>query len=233
MGDVRSSVSSFSKTQIADKNAVRARVRFAARDWYLMKHFLLDSNGSVVPLFSEQIKNGGPVTLTHTDITRYFMTIPEAAQLVIHAGDMGRGGEVFMLDMGEPVLISELAKNMIHLSGLSVRDETNPDGDIEILYTGLRPGEKISEELTIGQDLSGTEHPRILVTKESDLPLSKLEIMLDEFKDLVCIKLNHRDQHDAVVNLLKTAVEGYPFKNGAGVRTLGSKPEHKPSSKKT
>ena len=122
---------------------------------------VLGSSGSVVPLFQQQIAEGGPVTVTHSKVLRYFMTIPEAAQLVIHAGDMGQGGEVFMLDMGEPVLISELAKNMIHLSGLSVRDENNPDGDIEIVYTGLQDGEKLyeallsREEMVEAEDLGG------------------------------------------------------------------------------
>jgi FlaA1/EpsC-like NDP-sugar epimerase len=194
---------------------------------------VLGSSGSVVPLFQQQISDGGPVTVTHPKVLRYFMTIPEAAQLVIHAGDMGRGGEVFMLDMGEPVLISELAKNMIHLSGLSVRDENNPDGDIEIVYTGLRAGEKLAEELTIGQDLSGTEHPRILSARESDLSRFRVEGLLGEFKDLVCIKLNHSDQREAVMKLLRTAVEGFPFKSGAEVSFPDSEPKDKLGSKKT
>ena len=101
---------------------------------------VLESSGSVVPLFREQIKRGGPVTVTHRDIIRYFMTIPEASQLVLQAGAMGQGGDVFVLDMGEPLRIADLARRMIHLMGLTVRDETNPDGDIEIVYTGLRPG---------------------------------------------------------------------------------------------
>jgi len=127
---------------------------------------VLGSSGSVVPLFQEQIRAGGPVTVTHKDVRRYFMTIPEAASLVIQAGSMARGGEVFLLDMGEPVRIDDLARRMIALSGHSVRDKDNPDGDIEIRYTGLRPGEKLYEELLIGNNPSGTEHPMIMSATE-------------------------------------------------------------------
>ncbi|WP_204742191.1 nucleoside-diphosphate sugar epimerase/dehydratase [Guyparkeria sp. SCN-R1] len=130
---------------------------------------VLGSSGSVVPLFRRQIAGGGPVTVTHQEITRYFMTIPEAVQLVIQAGSMGEGGDVFVLDMGEPVKIAHLARRMIHLSGLEVRDEENPDGDIEITYTGLRPGEKLYEELLIGEAVNGTEHPRIMRASEDCL----------------------------------------------------------------
>ncbi|MFZ2507453.1 MAG: nucleoside-diphosphate sugar epimerase/dehydratase, partial [Steroidobacteraceae bacterium] len=123
---------------------------------------VLGSSGSVVPLFHEQIRCGGPVTVTHRDVRRYFMTIPEAAQLVLQAGSMGTGGDVFVLDMGHPVLIDELARRMIRLMGLTLRDETNPDGDIEIQYSGLRPGEKLYEELLIGSNVTGTGHPMIM-----------------------------------------------------------------------
>ena len=123
---------------------------------------VLGSSGSVVPLFNEQIRRGGPVTVTHPEVRRYFMTIPEAASLVLQAGTMAKGGEVFVLDMGQPVKIDELARRMIALSGLSVRDEKNPDGDVEIEYTGLRPAEKLYEELLIGENVSGTEHPMIM-----------------------------------------------------------------------
>lgn len=142
---------------------VRNRTRF------IMVRFgnVLGSSGSVVPLFRRQIETGGPVTLTHRDITRYFMTIPEAAQLVLQAGAMGEGGEVFVLDMGEPVQIIELARRMVQLSGRSVRDDANPDGDIEIRITGLRPGEKLFEELLIGDDPSSTAHPRIMKAREN------------------------------------------------------------------
>lgn len=135
---------------------------------------VLGSSGSVVPLFRKQIVEGGPVTITHADITRYFMTIPEAAQLVLQAGAMGSGGDVFVLDMGEPVRIHDLAQNMIELSGLSVRCPDNPDGDIEIRVVGLRPGEKLYEELLIGDNPSPTEHPRILRARERFLPWPEL-----------------------------------------------------------
>lgn len=128
---------------------------------------VLGSSGSVVPLFRKQIETGGPITLTHPDVTRYFMTIPEAAQLVLQAGAMGEGGEVFVLDMGEPVRIFELARRMVELSGHSVRDALNPDGDIEIRITGLRPGEKLFEELLIGDDPLATAHTRIMKAREN------------------------------------------------------------------
>jgi FlaA1/EpsC-like NDP-sugar epimerase len=123
---------------------------------------VLGSSGSVVPLFQEQIRAGGPVTVTHPDVVRYFMTIPEAAQLVLQAGSMGEGGDVFVLDMGQPVKIAELARRMIALMGLSVRDQAHPEGDIEIRYSGLRAAEKLYEELLIGNNVTGTEHPKIL-----------------------------------------------------------------------
>ena len=132
---------------------------------------VLESSGSVVPLFREQIREGGPVTVTHPDVIRYFMTIPEAAQLVIQAGSMGSGGDVFVLDMGSPVRIADLAKRMIQLAGYTVRDEKHPDGDIEIRFTGLRPAEKLFEELLIGKNVTGTEHPRILRAMEHSLTL--------------------------------------------------------------
>jgi len=123
---------------------------------------VLGSSGSVVPLFQQQIRDGGPITVTHPDITRYFMTIPEAASLVIQAGSLAKGGEVFVLDMGEPVRIADLATRMIHLCGLTVQDENHPKGDITIQYTGLRPGEKLYEELLIGDNVVGTGHPLIM-----------------------------------------------------------------------
>lgn len=136
---------------------------------------VLGSSGSVVPRFRQQIRDGGPVTLTHRDITRYFMTIPEAAQLVIQAGAMGKGGDVFVLDMGESVRIMDLARRMVELSGLVVKDEENPDGDIEIEVTGLRPGEKLYEELLIGDHPQPTKHSRIMKAHEDFLPWSVLE----------------------------------------------------------
>jgi FlaA1/EpsC-like NDP-sugar epimerase len=140
---------------------------------------VLGSSGSVVPLFRAQIKAGGPITLTHADITRYFMTIPEAAQLVIQAGAMGTGGDVFVLDMGQPVKIIDLARRMVELSGLTVRDETHPDGDIELAITGLRPGEKLYEELLIGDNPKPTQHPRIMKAHEQFVPWPELVQKLD------------------------------------------------------
>jgi FlaA1/EpsC-like NDP-sugar epimerase len=140
---------------------------------------VLGSSGSVVPLFREQIKNGGPITLTHAEITRYFMTIPEAAQLVIQAGAMGQGGDVFVLDMGQPVKIMDLARRMVELSGLSVRDELQPDGDIELAVTGLRPGEKLYEELLIGDNPKPTQHPRIMKAHEQFISWAQLEQKLN------------------------------------------------------
>ena len=139
---------------------------------------VLGSSGSVVPLFREQIKNGGPITLTHADITRYFMTIPEAAQLVIQAGAMGTGGDVFVLDMGQPVRIYDLAVRMVELTGLTVRNETYPEGDIEITVTGLRPGEKLFEELLIGDNPKPTQHGRIMKAHEEFLPWARLQEQL-------------------------------------------------------
>ena len=136
---------------------------------------VLGSSGSVVPLFKKQIKQGGPVTVTHPDITRYFMTIPEAVQLVLQAGALGKGGDVFVLDMGKSVKIADLARKMIHLSGYEVKNENNVDGDIEIIYSGLRPGEKLYEELLIGDNASGTQHPRIMRAEEKMLPLSVID----------------------------------------------------------
>jgi FlaA1/EpsC-like NDP-sugar epimerase len=140
---------------------------------------VLGSSGSVVPRFRQQIESGGPITLTHTEITRYFMTIPEATQLVMQAGAMGGNGEVFLLDMGEPVKIIELAKRMVELSGLKVKDAKN-QGDIEIKTTGLRPGEKLYEELLIGDQPISTEHPDIFMGMEDFLAEQKLTPILEE-----------------------------------------------------
>jgi FlaA1/EpsC-like NDP-sugar epimerase len=135
---------------------------------------VLDSSGSVVQRFRSQIRRGGPVTVTHEEVTRFFMSIPEATQLVLQASAMAEGGEVFVLDMGEPIRIAELARNMITLSGMTVRDDDNPEGDIEITYVGLRPGEKLYEELFVGQEVVATAHPRIMMAKERFLPLAEL-----------------------------------------------------------
>lgn len=140
---------------------------------------VLGSSGSVVPLFRRQIKAGGPITLTHADVTRYFMTIPEAAQLVLQAGAMAEGGEVYVLDMGEPVKIIDLARRMVKLSGFTVRDEERPDGDIAIEVTGLRPGEKLYEELLIGDNPVATVHPRILKAREYFVPWAEFRVDLE------------------------------------------------------
>ena len=144
---------------------------------------VLDSSGSVVQRFRRQIRAGGPITVTHPEVTRYFMSIPEATQLVVQASAMGQLGEVFVLDMGEPLKIVDLARHMVSLSGMSVRDESDPSGDVEICYVGLRPGEKLYEELFLGHDLVTTRHPRIQMAKERVIPQDQLEPMLDRLKD--------------------------------------------------
>jgi FlaA1/EpsC-like NDP-sugar epimerase len=165
---------------------------------------VLGSSGSVVPLFRHQIKAGGPITLTHSEITRYFMTIPEAAQLVIQAGAMANGGDVFVLDMGEPVKIIDLAKRIVELSGLSLKDEENPDGDIGIEITGLRPGEKLYEELLIGDNPLPTSHPRIMKAHEQHLPWTELEAYLESLHQAL-------DKNDVplIRILLQNLVSGY------------------------
>ncbi|MQL49788.1 NAD-dependent epimerase/dehydratase family protein [Photorhabdus khanii] len=160
---------------------------------------VLGSSGSVVPLFEKQIENGEPITLTHKDITRYFMTIPEAAQLVIQAGAMGNNGDVFVLDMGESVKIYDLAQKMINLSGLTVKDKSNPHGDIEIKITGLRPGEKLYEELLIGDNVSGTNHPRIMTANEVFLPWDKLNSLLNDLK-ISCKNYDFKNIRKILVN---------------------------------
>jgi FlaA1/EpsC-like NDP-sugar epimerase len=165
---------------------------------------VLGSSGSVVPLFREQIAAGGPVTVTDPEIIRYFMTIPEAAELVIQAGAMGQGGDVFVLDMGEPVSIWELARRMIHLSGFTVREESNLDGDIEIQFTGLRPGEKLYEELLIGDNVVGTAHPKIMRAEELVIDWEQLEQVLS------CLSLaNENDDCVAARDILLTTIDGY------------------------
>lgn len=139
---------------------------------------VLGSSGSVVPLFRRQLATGGPLTVTHPEVTRYFMTIPEAAQLVLQAGAMASGGEVFVLDMGQPVKIMELARRVVELSGMTVREDANPEGDIEIAVTGLRPGEKLYEELLIGDNPTPTAHPRIMKAHEEHLAWPVLEMHL-------------------------------------------------------
>ncbi len=165
---------------------------------------VLGSSGSVVPLFRSQVASGGPLTLTHPDVTRYFMTIPEAAQLVLHAGAMAEGGEVFVLDMGAPVKIMQLARRMVELSGLRVRDQAHPEGDIEITITGLRPGEKLYEELLIGDNPSPTAHPRIMKAHEEFLAWPDLLVQLEVLRAAV-------DNSDvaAIKQVLTTCVHGY------------------------
>jgi FlaA1/EpsC-like NDP-sugar epimerase len=165
---------------------------------------VLGSSGSVVPLFREQIKAGGPVTLTHAEVTRYFMTIPEAAQLVIQAGAMAKGGEVFVLDMGQPVKIYDLAKRMVELSGLSVKNSETGTGDIEIVVTGLRPGEKLYEELLIGENPTTTPHPRIMMAREDFLPWEALQAELALLQQGLA-----KDDFQALVGQLQRLVNGY------------------------
>lgn len=165
---------------------------------------VLDSSGSVVPLFREQIRYGGPVTITHPEMTRYFMTIPEAAQLVIQAGSMAHNGDVFVLDMGEQIRIVDLARRMILLSGLTIKNENNPGGDITIETTHVRPGEKLHEELLIGDNVSPTSHPRILRAHEVELSWEQLMLLIEKL-EYACKGFNN----DEVVNLLQNTVDGY------------------------
>lgn len=165
---------------------------------------VLGSSGSVVPLFRRQISQGGPVTVTHPEVTRYFMTVQEAAQLVIQAGSMASGGDVFVLDMNEPIRITDLARKMIHLMGYVVKDENSYRGDISIEYTGLRPGEKLFEELLIGESVTGTEHPKIMRAEEDYLPWDVLEQMLSRLL-LACQNLDL----PSIRNILMQAVDGF------------------------
>ena len=186
--------------------ALQALAATAMETRFAMVRFgnVLGSSGSVVPKFRQQIRNGGPITLTHPDITRYFMTIPEAAQLVIQAGAMAKGGDVFVLDMGQSVKILDLARRMIELSGLAVRDEGNPGGDIAIQITGLRPGEKLYEELLIGDNPKPTLHPRIMKAHEDFVPWAELEPKLDA----LALALNVNDV-GIVRRMLEELVAGY------------------------
>lgn len=179
---------------------------------FIMVRFgnVLGSSGSVVPLFREQIANGGPVTVTDKRVVRYFMTIPEAAELVIQAGAMGSGGDVFVLDMGEPVYIVELAERMINLSGLTQKSRNQPDGDIEVIYTGLRPGEKLYEELLIGDNVSGTQHRKIMRAKESVIEWEQLNSILTEL-DVFCESNNYQQ----IRELLLQHVDGFDPKGDA------------------
>jgi FlaA1/EpsC-like NDP-sugar epimerase len=174
---------------------------------------VLNSSGSVIPLFKNQIKDGGPVTVTDREIIRYFMTIPEAVELVIQAGAMGKGGEVFVLDMGKPVKIFDLATKMIYLSGLEVRNESNPNGEIEIKITGLRPGEKLFEELLIGDNVSKTKHPMIMRAKEEMLSWDELSVILNSLEGAVA-----DSNQEVLQSLLIQIVPG--FKPQCGISDL-------------
>jgi FlaA1/EpsC-like NDP-sugar epimerase len=165
---------------------------------------VLGSSGSVVPLFKRQIKHGGPITVTHPDIMRYFMTIPEAVELVIQSGSMANGGEVFVLDMGESVKIVDLARKMVYLSGLTVKEDSHPDGEIEIRYTGLRPGEKLFEELLIGNNPTKTKHDQIMMANEPLLDYAYLMNQLDIMRGFI----NNHDAQSAL-EVLKVLVADY------------------------
>jgi FlaA1/EpsC-like NDP-sugar epimerase len=185
---------------------------------------VLGSSGSVVPLFRRQIKSGGPITVTHPEITRYFMTIAEAAQLVLQAGAMGKDGDVFVLDMGEPVKILDLAKRMVHLSGLEIRTDATPDGTIDIQYVGLRPGEKLYEELLIGENVEGTEHPLIMRAQEAEIPWGVLQDWLNELKT-ACDKFDYEQVREL---LLKIVTEYAPQ---CGIEDLIWREQSKSSAK--
>ncbi len=177
---------------------------------------VIGSSGSAIPLFQQQIKEGGPVTVTHPEVIRYFMTIPEAAELVIQAGAMGDGGEVFVLDMGEPVKIYELAKRLIKLTGKDINDENNPEGEIQIEFTGLRPGEKLFEELLIGDNVSPTDHSRILKAKEDFLHMEEINDHLQEI-----ISAEESSDITQLKEILKEVVTGFkPDKQVSDVLTL-------------
>jgi FlaA1/EpsC-like NDP-sugar epimerase len=165
---------------------------------------VLGSSGSVVPLFREQIANGGPVTVTDARIIRYFMTIPEAAELVIQAGAMGQGGDVFVLDMGEPVRIVDLAKRMIHLCGFVEKNDEHDEGDIEIVYTGLRPGEKLYEELLIGDNVSDTKHLKIMRAQEKVIPWNELDVILRQLE-----QYNDTDECQKTRDIFMSYVDGF------------------------
>jgi FlaA1/EpsC-like NDP-sugar epimerase len=208
------SLASESMVSFEDAQPVSSLVRNRTRFCMVRFGNVLGSSGSVVPLFRKQIEAGGPITLTHSDVTRYFMTIPEAAQLVLQAGAMGEGGEVFLLDMGQPVRIFELARRLIELSGRTICDEASPDGEIAIKITGLRPGEKLYEELLIGDNPSPTAHPRIMKAKEAYVDWDELRPRLADLARNV--QAHNADGARAVLAHL---VSGYqPFEPEAARR---------------
>ena len=190
----------FSEMILQTLSANTAKTRFT------MVRFgnVLGSSGSVIPLFSKQIKNGGPVTITDSEMMRYFMTISEAVGLVIQAGAMGKGGDVFVLDMGELVSIKSLAEKMIHLSGLQVKSKSNPDGDIEIIYTGIRPGEKLYEELFISDNYFSTDNPLIMSANEETLSWSELKVVLDQLESSTI-----KNDHENLRNILINSISGF------------------------
>jgi FlaA1/EpsC-like NDP-sugar epimerase len=199
---------------------LQAKAKAGTKTRFTMVRFgnVLGSSGSVVPRFKEQIANGGPVTLTHKEIIRYFMTIPEAAQLVIQAGSMAEGGEVFVLDMGKPVKIYDLAATLINLSGLTVRDDENPDGDITIVEIGLRPGEKLFEELLIGENPMPTKHKRIMQAMEGHMEWRDLSKALEALESHV-----HAGDRNAAVSLLRELVPEYrPEAGGDGMNAAAA-----------
>jgi FlaA1/EpsC-like NDP-sugar epimerase len=200
-------LASKSMVRFDDAQPVSSLVRNRTRFCMVRFGNVLGSSGSVVPLFRKQIEAGGPITLTHPDVTRYFMTIPEAAQLVLQAGAMGEGGEVFVLDMGQPVRILDLARRLIELSGRTICDKASPDGEIEIRITGLRPGEKLFEELLIGENPFPTAHSRIMKAKEAFLDWDELRARLAELTRKV--QLHDADGARAVLAHLVSGYEPY------------------------
>jgi FlaA1/EpsC-like NDP-sugar epimerase len=206
-------------TMGATKRSAEMILQALSSDQNITKFFMvrfgnvLNSSGSVIPLFKDQIKAGGPITVTDKEIIRYFMTIPEAIELVIQAGGMGEGGEVFVLDMGKPVKILDLATKMIHLSGLEVKNESNPNGEIEIKITGLRPGEKLFEELLIGDNVSKTKHPMIMKAKEEMLSWDELSVILNSLEEAVT-----DSNQEALRSILMKIVPG--FKPQCGIEDI-------------
>lgn len=180
---------------------------------------VLGSSGSVVPLFRKQINDGGPITVTHPEVSRYFMTITEAAQLVIQSTSIAEGGDVLVLDMGEHVSILELAHKMVHLMGLEVRDEENPHGDIDIKFTGLRPGEKLREELLIGDNLIGTEHSKILRAEEIKMSWEEVSIILSQLNK-ACDEFDYKKIREILLNSIIGFKPSHAFVDSIFVQSM-------------